>query len=113
MTDELYAGVLEQRRALADLSKNIYWGDPVISIANHGFHAVIVVGVTWQELETTHPRADYVIVHDPLRAARTIWTVGQWVNDGGQACATGSECMRSIMRSGRRSFAQLELDEFD
>ncbi len=98
---------------MADLSKNIYWGDPVIAIVEHGFHAVVVNGVTWQELETASPQADYVIVRDPLRSSRVLYTVGDWLNNYGQACATGSDCLRAIMRSGRRSFAVSELADFD
>lgn len=113
MEDVLYGGVDEQRLALADLSKNIYQYDPVIAIVNSGWHAVIVNGVTWQELETTQPQGDWVIVQDPLRSPRTLFTVGQWRNSEGMACGPGPPCMRSIMRVGRRSFALQELEEFD
>jgi hypothetical protein len=114
MSAEIYGGPVEARRALADLSKNIYWGDPVISIVDHGFHAVIVVGVTWQPTATANPQADTIIVHDPLRQSRALWAVGQWLNGFGWACSSsGDICMRSVMRAGRRSFAQQELEEFD
>jgi hypothetical protein len=110
-SDELYS-LPEQRLALADLSKNIYWGDPVIAIVQAGLHAVVVNGVTWHELETANPQADFVIVQDPLRSPRTLWTVGEWLNNQGTACHA-NDCYRHIMRLGRRSFALQELAEFD
>lgn len=72
---EFYSIPGETRIAMADLAKNIYLGDPVLSIVNQGFHAVIVNGVTWQVIENAHPQADYVIVQDPLRSPRTLYTV--------------------------------------
>jgi hypothetical protein len=112
ISEEIYAGPDEERRGLADLSKNIYVNDPVIAIAQRGFHAEVVIGVTWTETETASPTADFVVVNDPRRYAKTYWTVNDWLSSEGNACTSG-RCNRYIMRSGRRSFALSELAEFD
>jgi hypothetical protein len=53
-----------------------------------------------------------IIVRDPKRGERTLWTVGQWMSEEGQGCGSGS-CWINIMRGGRKYFATQELADFD
>lgn len=41
-------------------------GVPSISIVNHGYHAIIVIGFEWTELSDGRPRADFIRFNDPL-----------------------------------------------
>jgi hypothetical protein len=65
---DIYGGLDEKRRSLADIIKNLDRREPTIAIVNHGFHAVLVVGASWHDLSTANPSIDFLWIHDPLRS---------------------------------------------
>lgn len=82
---EASVAIAEQRMALEIR-------EPTIVIGNSGFHAFLLIGASWHQLNNLQPYADYVWYHNPdgiinVRDTLAHWMVTTDICDGG-SCYT-------------------------
>ncbi|RMH17083.1 MAG: hypothetical protein D6696_16650 [Acidobacteria bacterium] len=81
---------------------------PVIAIINGGFHAGVVNGGIWSQLEPGLYQWDSVYFHDPDLGPNVVFSASAWID---ASCAPGTPCSQIISVSAS-GLAQFNLTTF-